>query len=75
MGSRRQQQTQGKATVAKVNIDQAPGVATSYRIQSIPTLVVFRNGEPMNQFVGVQSEATLLAAIEQVGIQEDTQRG
>lgn len=68
-------QTQGKASVAKVNVDQAPGVATRYGIQSIPTLIVFRNGEPVRNFVGVQSEATLLAAVEQAGVQEDTNRG
>ena len=56
-------QTQGKATVAKVNVDNAPGVATTYGIQSIPTLIVFRNGEAVHRFVGVQSEAALLTAI------------
>jgi thioredoxin 1 len=56
-------QTQGAATVAKLNVDDAPGVATIYGIQSIPTLIVFRNGEPVHRFVGVQSEAALLAAL------------
>jgi thioredoxin 1 len=56
-------QIQGKATVAKLNVDDAPGVATSYGIQSIPTLILFRNGEAVRRFVGVQSEAALLAAI------------
>ena len=56
-------QTQGTATVAKLNVDDAPGVATTYGIQSIPTLIVFRNGEPVHRFVGVQSEAALLAAL------------
>jgi thioredoxin 1 len=62
-------QTQGKATVAKVNVDNSPGVATTYGIQSIPTLIVFRNGKPVHGFVGVQSEAALLAALEQAGAQ------
>ncbi len=56
-------QTQGKATVAKVNVDDSPGVATTYGIQSIPTLILFRNGAAVRRFVGVQSEAALLAAI------------
>jgi thioredoxin 1 len=55
--------TQGKATVAKLNVDDAPGVATTYGIQSIPTLIVFQNGAPVHRFVGVQSEAALLAAL------------
>jgi thioredoxin 1 len=62
-------QAQGKATVAKVNVDNAPGVATTYGIQSIPTLIVFRDGKPVRGFVGVQSEAALLAALEQAGAQ------
>jgi thioredoxin 1 len=56
-------QTQGRATVAKLNVDDAPGVATTYGIQSIPTLIVFRNGQAVRRFVGVQSEAALLAAL------------
>lgn len=66
--------TQGKATVAKVNVDQAPAVAARYGIQSIPTLIVFRNGQPVYDFVGVQSEATLLAAIEEAAVHEDAIR-
>jgi thioredoxin 1 len=56
-------QTQGRATVAKLTVDDAPGVATTYGIQSIPTLIVFRNGQAVRRFVGVQSEAALLAAL------------
>jgi thioredoxin 1 len=61
-------QIQGKATVAKLNVDSAPGVAATYGVQSIPTLIVFRNGEPVRGFVGVQSETTLLTAINQAGV-------
>jgi len=59
--------TQGKATVAKVNVDAAPGVATAHSIRSIPTLIVFRDGEAVREFVGVQSEADLLAAVQEAG--------
>jgi thioredoxin 1 len=58
---------QGKATVAKVNVDTAPGVAAAHGIQSIPTLMVFRDGEVVREFVGVQSEADLLTAVEEAG--------
>jgi thioredoxin 1 len=56
---------QGKATVAKVNVDTAPGVAAAHGIRSIPTLMVFRDGQVVREFVGVQSEADLLAAVEE----------
>lgn len=53
------------ATIAKVNVDEAPQVATQFGIRSIPTLIVFKDGTPVQQFVGVQMEAILLAAIEE----------
>lgn len=58
-------QVQGIATVAKVNVDTAPGIAAAHGIRSIPTLIVFRDGQPVREFVGVQREADLLAAIEE----------
>jgi thioredoxin 1 len=54
----------GRAKVAKVNVDDAVQAASRHGIRSIPTLIVFKDGEVVNQFVGVQSEAQLVAAIE-----------
>lgn len=54
----------GRATIAKVNVDEARQTAIDYGIRSIPTLIVFKDGQPGQQFVGVQSEQQLLAAIE-----------
>lgn len=54
----------GKAKVAKVNVDDGTRTAGQYGIRSIPTLIVFKDGKPVQQFVGVQSEAQLVAAIE-----------
>jgi thioredoxin 1 len=56
---------QGQAKVAKVNIDTAPGIATAQGVQSIPTMIVFKDGEPVRTFVGVRAEADLLNAIDQ----------
>lgn len=53
-----------KATIAKVNVDDAPQVAGQYGIRSIPTLIVFKDGTPVQQFVGVQMEGALIAAID-----------
>jgi len=53
-----------QATIAKVNVDDAPGVAAKYGIRSIPTLIVFKDGQPAQQFVGVQQAPTLVAALQ-----------
>ena len=45
----------GKLKVAKLEVDNAPSVADTYKIISIPTLLVFKNGEVVNQFVGAGS--------------------
>ncbi len=42
----------GKVKFAKVNIDNAAGLADEYEISSVPTLMVFRGGEPVDQVVG-----------------------
>lgn len=41
-----------KAKVGKVNIDEHPSVAQSYGVMSIPTLLVFKGGQPVQQVVG-----------------------
>jgi len=55
--------TEGKATVRKHNVDNDPQIPTQFRIMSIPTIVVFKDGQPVEKFVGVQDVATLEAAI------------
>lgn len=42
--------------IAKVNIDEQAALAMDYKVMSIPTLVVFKNGEIVNQTVGLQSK-------------------
>ena len=53
----------GQAVVAKVNVDEAPGVASRLRVSSIPTLLIFKNGEVREQVVGLQSEADLTSRL------------
>lgn len=49
------------ANVAKVDIDRNQALAAQYRVQSVPTLILFSNGEPVWRAVGVQ-QADLLEA-------------
>ena len=50
--------------MAKVNIDEQPELAEQYRVMSIPTLIVFKNGKVEDQMVGVQSYQTLEKALQ-----------
>jgi len=53
-----------KASVAAMNVDQNQDVATQLGIRSIPTLIIFKDSEEIERFVGVQSEAVLSEALE-----------
>ena len=46
--------------VGKVNVDDEPGLAAQYKIMSIPTLVVIKNGQVVNQAVGAKPKAQVL---------------
>ena len=52
-----------KANVIKVDIDRNEQLASHYRVQSVPTLILFKNGEPVWRAVGVQSIDILEAKI------------
>lgn len=54
----------GRAVIAKVNVDEAPGLAGQFGISSIPTLLLFKDGKVVQQMVGFQSEARLIENIE-----------
>ena len=45
----------GKATVAKVDVDECSALAMRYGIQSIPTVIVFKDGKPVHTLVGLRS--------------------
>ncbi len=56
---------EGKARIAKVNVDDNPEVAGSFGIMSIPTLLLFKDGQPVGKLVGAQPKASLKAFVEQ----------
>lgn len=47
---------QGRFLLVRVNTDEAPELAQIFRIQSIPTVILFRDGNPVEQFIGVLPE-------------------
>ncbi|BDU77345.1 thioredoxin [Mesoterricola sediminis] len=51
------------AVVAKVNVDDERALAAQFGVQAIPTLVVLKNGQVVNRFVGVQSADVLAGAL------------
>ncbi len=53
----------GKAKIAKVNVDENPSLAAQFRVMSIPTLIVFKDGQPVEQMVGVQQADQLEAVL------------
>ena len=60
-----QEEYSQKAKIMQVNIDQAREVATRLNIQSIPTIVVFKEGEEQGRFVGLQSRVVLKGALDE----------
>ncbi len=50
---------QGKARIGKVNVDEQGGLATKFGVQSIPTLLVFKGGKVVDQYVGATSRDVL----------------
>ncbi len=54
---------EGKAKIMKHDVDNNPDTPSQFRIMSIPTIIIFKDGQPVEKFVGVQDIATLEAAI------------
>jgi len=57
-------ENQGAIKIGKLNVDNAPHAAQSYGVSSIPTLMIFKNGEVVDRFVGVQPKSRLQQAID-----------
>lgn len=50
-------------TVGKINVDESPDLATRFGVMSIPTLIVFKNGEEASRIVGARPKAAILAEL------------
>ncbi len=58
----------GAIKIGKLNVDNAPNSAQSYGVSSIPTLMLFKDGEVVERFVGVQPKSRLQEAINAVKV-------
>jgi len=50
----------GHIKVVKINVDENPATAGQYNIQSIPTMILFKNGQPIETLVGAMSKTALM---------------
>ncbi len=53
----------GVVKITKLNVDENPGVAQRYGVMSIPTMLLFRNGEVEKRIVGAKGKAQLMAEL------------
>lgn len=59
------QEQSGRSVIAKVNVDESPELAARFGIASIPTLIVFREGRPVQTLRGLRSRRDITQALEQ----------
>lgn len=55
-----------KIAVAKVNVDEQPGLSQRFRVMSIPTICIFKDGDVVERMVGARSYEDLTAEIDKV---------
>lgn len=56
----------GRIKVGKVNVDEQPALSQQFRVMSIPTFIIFKEGKAAGTFVGGMSQKDLEAKVEQV---------
>ena len=54
----------GKLRIAKLNVDDAPDVARRFEVMSIPTLILFKDGEPSLRIIGAKGKGQLVQEID-----------
>lgn len=54
----------GRAVVGKLNVDQNPRIASQFRVQSIPTIIIFKHGLEFDRLIGVQTREAILRRLE-----------
>lgn len=64
----------GKVRLVKVNVDENQAISAQLRIQSLPTVYAFRDGQPIDGFVGVQPESVIKAFVDRL-VADDAEIG
>lgn len=64
----------GKVRLVKVNVDENQAVAAQLRVQSLPTVLAFSGGQPIDGFVGAQPESTIKAFVDRL-VADDAEVG
>ena len=59
------EENRGKVTIAKLNVDENPDLAMRYGVRSIPTLLVFNNGEVAKTLIGAKGKGQLLRELDE----------
>jgi thioredoxin 1 len=59
-------EVEGKFRVFKVNVDDSPEISAKYGIMSIPSLKIFKGGQVVKEFTGVQSKMILKSELEKI---------
>ena len=55
-----------KMDFTKLNVDQSPKTAAAYKVMSIPTLIIFKDGKPVSNIVGFKPKAQLKQELDSV---------
>jgi thioredoxin 1 len=55
----------GRLRIAKINVDDNPDVARRFEVMSIPTLILFKDGEPVQRLIGAKGKGQLVQEIDQ----------
>jgi thioredoxin 2 len=56
-------ESNGKYRIAKLNVDDNPRTAAQFQIQSIPTMLIFKDGKPVDRLIGAQPKAAIAAKL------------
>ncbi len=57
---------ESKIKIFKLNVDNNPKISAKYGIMAIPTVIIFKNGTPVEQFVGLRNKKDYIEAIERI---------